>query len=290
MGFAITLQLWTSVIFLILILTISFFCGIYFLAEIANENSKHLKLFLQICIALIVVLAIFLVEDRFPIYLVVCTIATQLLYLPLLIHYPKVDLLSPEFLIGLFVTITNGITWLYFILHDRDRFILHLLALCFVFVSLTPVLLITTLSLDERAIEKISQLAFFQNKEEKNKGKSANYVIHNDSSILPSNVNSQYSSSSEKNVDQFGENSGIRKRASKQKSFDEFLTNFHDGKEQPNSFSSNVQSGKTDAVIKSVSTLTTSSNLFLLIFSITTFVFKKAKNKLLPNKQNTTLF
>ncbi|KAJ3435322.1 tex261 protein [Anaeramoeba flamelloides] len=281
MGFAITLQLWTSVIFLILILTISFFCGIYFLAEIANEKSKHLKLFLQICIALIVVLAIFLVEDRFPIYLVVCTIATQLLYLPLLVHYPKVDLLSPEFLIGLFVTITNGITWLYFILHDRDRFILHLLALCFVFVSLTPVLLITTLSLDERAIEKISRLAFFQNKEDKKKGKSEHYIIRNGSSILPS---------LEKNDDQFGDNSGIRKRASKQKSFDEFLTNFHDGKEQPNSFSSNVKSAKTDAVIKSVSTLTTSSNLFLLIFSITTFVFKKAKNKLLPNKQNTTIF
>ncbi|CEP63184.1 Svp26p LALA0_S07e04324g [Lachancea lanzarotensis] len=95
-----------------LFLTLSIAAGLYYISELVEEHSEPTKRFLTRAIyGIIVIYVLLLILDSFPFKLSVFSIASYVVYLRNLKHFPFISLSSPTFLASCVLVALNHYLW-----------------------------------------------------------------------------------------------------------------------------------------------------------------------------------
>lgn len=95
-----------------LFLTLSIASGLYYISELVEEHSEPTKRFLTRAIYGIIALYVLLMLlDSFPLKLSVFSIASYVVYLQNLKHFPFISLKSPTFIASCFLVALNHYLW-----------------------------------------------------------------------------------------------------------------------------------------------------------------------------------
>ncbi|SCU98532.1 LAMI_0F15126g1_1 [Lachancea mirantina] len=95
-----------------LFLTLSIASGLYYVSELVEEHSEPTKRFLTRAIyGIMIIFVTLLLFDSFPFKLSVFSIASYLVYLQNLKHFPFIRLTSPTFLASCALVIANHYLW-----------------------------------------------------------------------------------------------------------------------------------------------------------------------------------
>jgi len=101
----------TTLSFLLLMLTLCLACGLYYLAELIEEHIKTTKKVLKYAIWVSMVFHFLMMYEGLPISYLLLGIVSNVLYLMLLPHFPKVKLTNLIFIVSFVIFFVSHYLW-----------------------------------------------------------------------------------------------------------------------------------------------------------------------------------
>ncbi|EWM23359.1 Transmembrane adaptor Erv26 [Nannochloropsis gaditana] len=142
----------------ILFQTICIACGLYYAAELAEEYASATKRMIMWSISAVVGVHVLLYFESFPLLVLLGGIACHGAYAWLLMDFPKVEIFSYKFLLGLVALCADHYIWFQY-LHGRPSIVpsaLTSIAIFFLLVWFVPFAIFVSLSVNDNVLPSMT--------------------------------------------------------------------------------------------------------------------------------------